>query len=126
MQHTIESLDTIKVCQEIKESEIMEDAIMQSLKITVYIVRKPWVHTTSYEDLVCFIDNDLGDLVLKEYLTLADSHKNATYITVNTVKEFIGIISERMKTNMVNELKLCHELMNMQMRPIDQNCCYYN
>lgn len=126
MQHTIESLDTIKVCQEIKESEIMKDAIMQSLKITVYIVRKPWVHTTSYEDLVRFIDNDLGDLVLKEYLTLADSHKNATYITVNTVKEFIGIISERMKTNMVNELKLCHELMNMQMRPIDQNCCYPN
>lgn len=126
MQHTIESLDTKKVCQEIKESEIMEDAIMQLLKITVYIVRKHWVHTTSYEDLVRFIENDLGDLVLKEYLTLADSHKNATYITVNTVKEFIGIISERMKTNMVNELKLCHELMNMQMRPIDQNCCYYN
>ena len=126
MQHTIESLDTKKVCQEIKESEIMEDAIMQLLKITVYIVRKHWVHTTSYEDLVRFIENDLGDLVLKEYLTLADSHKNATYITVNTVKEFIGIISERMKTNMVNELKLCNELMNMQMRPIDQNCCYYN
>lgn len=70
MQHTIESLDTKKVCQEIKESEIMEDAIMQLLKITVYIVRKHWVHTTSYEDLVRFIENDLGDLVLKEYLTL--------------------------------------------------------
>ena len=49
---------------------------------------------TSYEGLVYFIVNDLGDSVLKEYLTLVDSHKNATYITANTVKQFIKIISE--------------------------------
>ena len=79
------------------------------MKITVLIVRKHWAHTTSYEDLVRFIGNDLGDSVLKEYLTLADSHKNAAYITANTVKQFIKIISEWMKKNTVNELKTCNE-----------------
>ena len=85
-QHTTESLNDKKERQEIKESEITEDVIIELLKITVFIVRKHWAHTTSYEDLVRFIGNDLGDSVLKEYLTLADSHKNATYITANTVK----------------------------------------
>ena len=79
------------------------------MKITVLIVRKHWAHTTSYEDLVRFIGNDLGDSVLKEYLTLTDSHKNATYITANRVKQFIKIISEWMKKNTVNELKTCNE-----------------
>ena len=73
------------------------------------IVRKHWAHTTSYEDLVRFIGNDLGDSVHKVYLALADSHKNATYITANTVKQFIKIISEWMKKNTVNELKTCNE-----------------
>ena len=106
-QHTIESLDDKKECQEIKESEITKDAIIQLLKITVFIIRKYWAHTTSYEDLVRFVGNDLGDSVLKECLTLADSHKNATYITANTVKQFIIIISEWMKKNTVSELKKC-------------------
>ena len=51
----------------------------------------------------------MGNSVLKEYLTLTDSHKNATYITANTVKQFIKIISEWMKKNTVNELKTCNE-----------------
>ena len=96
-QHTIESLNDPKIRQELKETIITEDAIIQLLKITeitVFIVRKHWSHTTSYEGLVYFIVNDLGDSVLKEYLTLVDSHKNATYITANTVKQFIKIISE--------------------------------
>ena len=79
------------------------------MKITIFIVRKHWAHTTSYEYLVHFIGNDLGDSVLKEYLTLTDSHKNATYITANRVKQFIKIISEWMKKNTVNELKTCNE-----------------
>ena len=79
------------------------------MKITVFIVRRHWAHTTSYEDLVPFIGNDFGDSVLKEYLTLADSHKNATYITANTVKKFIEIISEWMKKNTVKELKTCNK-----------------
>ena len=79
------------------------------MKITIFIVRKHWAHTTSYEYLVRFIVNDLGDSVLKEYLTLTDSHKNATYITANRVKQFIKIISEWMKKNTVNELKTCNE-----------------
>ena len=79
------------------------------MKITVFIVRKHWAHTASYEDLVRFVGNDLGDSVLKEYLTLTDSHKNATYITANRVKQFIKIISEWMKKNTVNELKTCNE-----------------
>ena len=83
--------------------------IIELLKITVFIVRKHWAHTTSYEDLVRFIGNDLGDSVHKVYLALADSHKNATYITANTVKQFIKIISEWMKKNTVNELKTCNE-----------------
>ena len=108
-QHTIESLNDKKERQEVKESEITEDVIIQLLKITVFIVRKYWAHTTSYEDPVLSIGNDLGDSVLKEYLTLADSHKNATYITVNVVKQFIKIISEWMEKNTVNELKTWNE-----------------
>ena len=108
-QYTIESLNDKNERQEIKESEIMKDAIIQLLKITVFIVRKHWARTASYEDLVCFIGNDLGNSVLKEYLTLTDSHKNATYITANRVKQFIKIISEWMKKNTVNELKTCNE-----------------
>ena len=110
-QHTTESLNDKKERQEIKESEITEDVIIELLKITVFIVRKHWAHTTSYEDLVRFIGNDLGDSVLKEYLTLTDSHKNATYITANRVKQFIKIISEWMKKNTVNELKTCNKFI---------------
>ena len=87
----------------------MEDAITQLLKIIVFIVRKHWAHTTSYEDFVRFIGNDLGDSVLKEYRTLADSYKNATYITANTVKQFIKIIGEWMNKNTFNESKTCNE-----------------
>ena len=75
---------------------------MQLLKTTVFIVRKHWAHTTSYEDLLRFIGNDLGDSVLMEYRTLADSYKNATYITANTVKQLIKINSEWMNKNTFN------------------------
>ena len=101
-QYAIDSLNDKKERHEIKESEITEDAIMQLLKTTVFIVRKHWAHTTSYEDLLRFIGNDLGDSVLKEYRTLADSYKNATYITANTVKQFIKINSEWMNKNTFN------------------------
>ena len=120
-QYTIESLNDKNERQEIKESEIMKDAIIQLLKITVFIVRKHWAHTASYEDLVCFIGNDLGNSVLKEYLTLTDSHKNATYITANTVKQFIKIISEWMNT--VNELKTCKKFTLLLDESIDEANC---
>ena len=84
----METLNEKKVHQEIKESKIT-DAIIQLLKITAFIVRKHWAHTTSYKNLVCFTGDDWDDSVFKEYLTLAGSHKNATFIAANTVKPFI-------------------------------------
>ena len=37
---------------------------------------------------VHFVSFDLSDAVLNEYMTYAESHKNATYLSVNTVVQF--------------------------------------
>ena len=105
MQHTIESLKDKKECQEIKESKITEEAILELLQITVFMVKKHWTHTNNYEDVVRFIGTDLSDEVPKEYLILEDLHKNATYLTVNTITQFIKTISKWMRKKTYDELR---------------------
>ena len=58
-------------------------------KITVFIVKKHWVHTTNFEDTVRFIDEDLHEQILSEYLKFSGSHKNATYLSQNSVSLFL-------------------------------------
>ena len=69
------------------------------------MVKKHWAHTYNYEDFVRFVSFDLGDAVLKEYMTYAESHKNATYLSANTVVQFVKVISGWMKEETLEELK---------------------
>ena len=85
MQHTISSIEGKRQRKEAQESQITEEALIKLLKITVLMVKKHWTHTYNYEDFVRFVNFDLGDAVLKEYMTYAESHKNVTYLSANTV-----------------------------------------
>lgn len=58
------------------------------------MVKKHWAHTNNYEYVVRFIGTDLSDEVLKEYLILEDSHRNTTYLTANTVTQFVKTMCE--------------------------------
>ena len=70
------------------------------------MVKKHWAHTYNYEDFVRFVSFDLGDAVLK-YMTQAESHKNATYLSANTVVQFVKVISDLMKEETLEEIKKC-------------------
>ena len=83
MQHTISSIEDKRQRKEARESQITEEALIKLLKITVFMVKKHWAHTYNYEDFVRFVSFDLGDAVLKEYMTYAESHKNATHLSAN-------------------------------------------
>ena len=73
--------------------------LIKLLKITVFIVKKHHAHTTTYEDLVRFVGNDLEEPVLKEYLRLIENRKNASYLLATAVKTFPNLISNWMKNN---------------------------
>ena len=49
------------------------------------MIKKNIAYTHNYEDFVKFIGKDLEDEVLCEYLSMSESHKNATYVTANTI-----------------------------------------
>ena len=109
MQHTISSIEDKRQRKEARESQITEEALIKLLKITVFMVKKHWAHTYNYEDFVRFVSFDLGDAVLKEYMTYAESHKNATYLSANTVVQFVKVISDWMKEETLEELKQCQD-----------------
>ena len=56
--------------QKLSEREITEAALIKMFKITVFIVNKHWAHTTNFDDTVRFIDKDLHEQILSEYLKL--------------------------------------------------------
>ena len=75
------------------------------MKITVFMVRKHWAHVKNYEDFVQFVGEELEDMVLNEYLKLAASHKNATYLSKFTVSQFLQVISEWMEKETLEKIR---------------------
>ena len=90
--------------QKLCESEVTETALIKMFKITVFIVKKHWAHTTNFEDTVRFIREDLHEQILSEYLKLSESHKNATYLSQNSVSLFITEISNWMKDETIKKM----------------------
>ena len=71
------------------------------------MINKNITQTHNYEDFVKFIGNNLEDEVLSKYLSIAESHKNATYVAANAVKQFVNIIGNSMREkNFTNDKKL--------------------
>ena len=52
-----------------------------------------------------FIGEDLHEQILSEYLKLSESHKNATYLSQNSVSLFITEISNWMKDETIKKMK---------------------
>ena len=50
-------------------------ALIKIFKITIFIVKKHWAHTTNFGDTVRFTGEDLHKQILSEYLKLSESHK---------------------------------------------------
>ena len=120
-QHSFETLQEKKERQHLKESEITEQALIKLLRITVFIVQKHWVHTTNYEDFVRFVGTDLQEEVLKSYLELTDSHKNATYLSSNTVSQFLKHISNWMLDQTLCIVRKCDYLTIMLDESTDES-----
>ena len=87
--------------QKLCEREITEVALIKMFKITVFIVKKHWAHTNNFDDTVRFIDKDLHEQILSEYLKLSQSHKNTTYLSQNSVPLFITEINNWMRMRQV-------------------------
>ena len=79
------------------------------------MVKKHWAHTYNYEDFVRFF------AVLKEYMTYAESYKNATYLSANTVVQFVKVISDWMKEETLEELKQCQDFTLLLDESIDES-----
>ena len=103
----MESIEEKRNVKQLKESEVTKEALLKLIRITIFLVKKHWAHTTNYEDFVRFIGVELGDTVLTEYLNYSESHKNATYLSVDTVKEFVKVISDWMHEETMSELRNC-------------------
>ena len=106
MQQTLSSLEDKWQCKEAWEYQITEEALIKLLKITVFMVKKHWVHTYNYEDFVHLVSFDLADAVLK-YMTQGESHKNTTYLSANTIVQFVKVISDLKKEETLEEIKKC-------------------
>ena len=91
--------------QKLCESEITEAALTKMFKITVFVVKKHWAHTTNFEDTVWFIGENLHEQILSEYLKLSESHKNATHLSQNSVSLFITEIINWMKDETIKKMK---------------------
>ena len=66
--------------QKLCEREITEVALIKMFKITVFIVKKHWAHTNNFDDTVRFIDKDLHEQILSEYLKLSVTPKYYLFI----------------------------------------------
>ena len=69
-----------------------EAALIKMFKITVFIT-------------VRFTGKDFHEQILSEYLNLSESHKNATYLSQNSVSLFIAEISNWMKDETIKKTK---------------------
>ena len=74
------------------------------IQITIFHVKKHWVHTANYEEFIHFIGVELDETVIAEYLKYTGSHKNATYLSTSTVTEFVRVISDWMHKESMSEL----------------------
>ena len=104
-QYTLENVEEQLKKRKSCESEITEAALIKIFKITVFIVKKHWAHTTNFQDPVRLIGEDLHEQILSEYLKLSESHKNATYLSQNSVLLFITEISSWMKDETIRKIK---------------------
>lgn len=75
----------------------------------MFLVKKHWAHTANYEEFVRFIGSDLQEQVLGEYLKYANSHKNATYLSPNSVSQFIKVVSDWMRKETMSDVKNCSD-----------------
>ena len=123
MQHTLSILEDKRQPKEDRESQITEKALMKLLKITVFMVKKHWTHTYNYEDFVCFVSFDLADAALNEYMAYPESHKNATYLSTNTIIQFVKVISDWMGKQKNVKILRCY-LTNQQMKVTDLSYVY--
>ena len=78
------------------------------------------MHTHNYEDFVKFIGNDLEDVLLSKYLSIAKSHKNVTYVNPNTVKQFVNVIGNWMREKSL-QTKSCDYLTLMLDESTDES-----
>ena len=84
------------------------------------MIKKNITYTHNYEDFVKVIGNNLEDEVLSKYLSIAESHKNATYVTANTVKQFINIIGNSMREKTLQMIESYDYLTLMLGESIDE------
>ena len=120
LQHSLESTRENQQRKEIKELEIMEQALLKLFRITVF-ARKYLAHTTNYKDFVRFIRNDLKDEVLSAYLEKPDLNKNATYLSTNTVTQFLNVIRDWMKDETLSIVKQCDFTTKMLYESTDKS-----
>ena len=113
LQRTMESLIHKKGNQKIKKFEITEEALIKLLKITVFMIKKNITYIHNYEDFVTFIGNDLEDEVLSKYLLITESQKSTTYVTANTVKQFVNVIGNWTREKTLQMIKRCDYLTLM-------------
>ena len=91
--------------QKLCGGERTEAALIKMFKIAIFIVKKHWAHITNFENTVRFIGEDLHEQILSEYLKLSESHKNAIYLSQNSVSFFITEISNWMKDEKIKNMK---------------------
>ena len=58
-QYTLRSLEEKKERQGIHDSNVTKAAMLKLLKVTVFLVKNHWAHTSNYESTVRFIGEDL-------------------------------------------------------------------
>ena len=120
-QHTFQSLKEAEMRKSAEKEKVTEEALVKLMKITVFLVKHHWAHTYNYEDFVNFIAIDLNDQVLGAYLKLSASHRNATYLSANTVSQFVKVISDWMKEQTIKELKEIMQFSLLLDEQIDQS-----
>ena len=98
-QHTFKSLEDGKKLKHIRDSQTTKLAVIKLLKITVFIVKMHLAHTTTYEDHVRFVGNELEEPVLKKYLQSVENCKNESYLLTTALNTFLNLISNWMKDN---------------------------
>ena len=69
------------------------------------MVQQHWGHVNNYEDFVCFVGEELEDLLLNEYLKLAGHHKNTAYLSKFTVSKFLEAIGEWIEQETVKKIR---------------------
>ena len=106
-RQSLETLENNKEAKDVREAKLTKIAVEKLLRITVYMVKKNWAHVQNYNDFVTFIGRDLEESVLSEYLKMASSHKNATYLSNFTVRKFVKLIGEYIEKKTIEKIKKC-------------------